>query len=324
MSPENSALLKKFDAWVAKKARLHVLPEDMGTGALMKIKRIVRYGVPYVAHLFSELFLRLGLISKKDAPAQTFFGKTLTLPGHDANARIIRSYGTLYPEEDALIRFIISELRADSIFYDIGANYGFYTALAQEIITSGEIHVFEPSPRVFPYLSQLESSTPKTVMNKVALADATEERSLYECSDDNASGQSTLIAEVAKREHEGAHQVAKVQTTTLDDYCKTHKVPTIIKLDVEGGETLVLSGARNTLQTHAPIIMVELWSGVEGVAYSKNVLETLSSMGYEPHRLKEDGTIEHSSVSFLNDWLTVRRAEMNFVFKKLSRSDGSL
>lgn len=316
MNPENSALLNKFDAWVDKKARLHVLPQDMGTGTLMKMRRIVRYGVPYLAHLFGELLLRLGLISKKDTPAHTFFGKTLVLPGHDANARIIRRYGTLYPEEDALIRFIISELRADSIFYDIGANYGFYTALAQELVTSGEIHVFEPSPRVFPYLSQLESSTPKTVMNKVALGDAIEERSLYECSDDNASGQSTLIAEVAKREHEGAHQVAKVQTTTLDDYCKTHKVPTLIKLDVEGGETLVLAGARSTLATHAPVIAIELWSGADGVVYSRKVLETLDSMGYEPHRLKEDGATELSSVSFLAEWLTVRRTEMNFVFKK--------
>ncbi len=316
MSPENSALLKKFDAWVAKKARLHVLPEDMGTGVFMKARRIIRYGAPYATHLFSELKLRLGLVSKEDAPAHTFFGRTLTLPGHDANARIIRSYGTLYPEEDALIRFIISELRADSIFYDIGANYGFYTALAQQIITSGEIHVFEPSPRVFPYLSQLGSSTPKTVMNKVALADATEERSLYECSDDNASGQSTLISEVAKREHEGAHQVTKVQTTTLDEYCKTHKPPTLIKLDVEGGETLVLAGARNTLTTHAPIIAVELWSGPESTVYSQKVLETLNAMNYEPYRLKEDGSIELSSVTFLTDWLTARRAEMNFIFKK--------
>lgn len=51
----------------------------------------------------------------------------------------------------------------------------------------------------------------------------------------------------------------KVRKTTIDEVISVKKVPTpdFIKIDVDGGELLVLKGADNTLNKYKPTIFVE-------------------------------------------------------------------
>ncbi|MDB5195565.1 MAG: FkbM family methyltransferase [Parcubacteria group bacterium] len=308
-------LLAAFDSAVAKTPRLMVAPEYMGTGLAWQMRRLARYRGVYAQHLWEQLRMRLGLVGTGDAPARTFWGREMTLPARDSNASIIRQYTTLFPEEDGLTRFLIRELTEDSVFYDIGANYGYYTALAAELVTTGEIHAFEPSERVFPYLSRGSSGGDHLFLNKVALSDSSGEVSFFDCSPDNASGQSTLVEAVATHEHPEQYATTTVTATTLDAYGQTHRAPTIIKLDVEGGESAVLAGARTMLTTQSPVVAVELWSG-EGSVYSVNVLRLFDELGYEPFFILPSGELKRTTRAYLEDWLTERRAEMNFVFKK--------
>jgi len=44
-------------------------------------------------------------------------------------------------------RFIAKVLAKDSVFYDIGANVGFYSLLAAQVASNGKVFSFEPSPR---------------------------------------------------------------------------------------------------------------------------------------------------------------------------------
>src|SRR5690606_9998096 len=54
------------------------------------------------------------------------------------------------------------------------------------------------------------------------------------------------------------------RTTTLDLFCTSRSVaPSLLKIDVEGAELMVVQGGRKTLQHHTPIILMELlrkWS----------------------------------------------------------------
>jgi SAM-dependent methyltransferase len=49
-------------------------------------------------------------------------------------------------------RLMAKEVRAGSIFYDVGANVGFHTLLAAKLVGSGKVFSFEPSPRNLEYL----------------------------------------------------------------------------------------------------------------------------------------------------------------------------
>ena len=46
---------------------------------------------------------------------------------------------------------------------------------------------------------------------------------------------------------------------TLDSFCSQHKLsPDLIKIDVEGAELGVLKGARETIQSHKPMIVLSV------------------------------------------------------------------
>src|SRR5713226_8570232 len=49
---------------------------------------------------------------------------------------------------------IASALKPGSIFYDIGANAGFYSLLAARLVSPGKVYAFEPLPRNVSYLQR--------------------------------------------------------------------------------------------------------------------------------------------------------------------------
>ena len=50
----------------------------------------------------------------------------------------------------------------------------------------------------------------------------------------------------------------EVETVSIDDWCATNDVvPTLVKIDVEGAEDLVLQGMAKTMARHGPDIIVD-------------------------------------------------------------------
>ena len=52
--------------------------------------------------------------------------------------------------------------------------------------------------------------------------------------------------------------------TSIDDFFSTRQAPTVIKLDVEGAEPKVLTGAKMTLAAHAPKLMISIYHARQG------------------------------------------------------------
>lgn len=243
--------------------------------------------------------------------AKTFWGRDIYVYFADMDASALYFFNTLYGNEIKIIKFLIKNFKNEDVFYDIGANYGFYTLLAQEFITNGEIYAFEPNPKIFKLLRENARLDvfKNTFLNQVALSDKTGEIDFYDREVDRHSGGSSLI----KHSHFRKYNVIKVRATTLDEYILDHKPPTIIKIDVEGGEPFVLRGAFKLLKKHNPIIIMEFFPD----DLHREAVNILLNNGYRVFKIDNDGNL-----SIINEQDLLRDDiphEANYVFKKIEK-----
>jgi hypothetical protein len=100
---------------------------------------------------------------------KTFWGESMwiTLPENED----IFFTGILGPPEIPVIAFLMKVLPNKKTFFDIGANYGFYTLLARRIMEKGEVHSFEPTPMTFKILKSNIGNRTGIFINKIAISD---------------------------------------------------------------------------------------------------------------------------------------------------------
>ena len=240
-----------------------------------------------------------------------FWGRKFKVFLADADASSLYFFGSLYGEEIKIIKFLINNLKEDDVFYDIGANYGFYTALSQEFISNGEIHSFEPHPQIFKLLknnSRLDLFS-NTFLNNIALSDKDGYIKFYDhFFDFHHSGASSLINYSNKK-----NKQIIVETFKLDAYIKNNKIPTIIKMDIEGGEALCLNGGIGLLSQYSPIIIMEFVDD----DFHRKAINILLNNNYKMFQLENDGDISLIDNTKINKIIKgLETPQNNYVFKK--------
>jgi FkbM family methyltransferase len=137
--------------------------------------------------------------------------------------------------EKEFVRLILGELRPSDVLYDIGACVGLVTvhAARKGICTVA----FEPDPS---YRLRLEKNLRLNKLNDVkilewAVSDRQGEATLFT---DGVEGLSPSLVEIGKR---GS---VKIRTDTIDNALERGdiRVPDVLKIDIEGAETLALRG----------------------------------------------------------------------------------
>jgi len=246
-------------------------------------------------------------LNKKEKTGKLFWGRKIILNTDDLDASLLIHSGLLYSKSEySLTKFFIKYLKENDIFYDIGANCGFYSHLAIEFCQ--EVHAFEPLSDVFTYLYKNLSKENNIFLNNLALSDNSASDFLYIRK--NQSGVSTLIPDNPKSE---IYIKTKVETDTLDRYSIKHKKPTIIKLDVEGAENLVLEGGIDTIKKYKPTIAMEVRGGERGRNISQKAVKIIKACGYTNiYRIDEKGDKEGISCI---DFSRINDSD-NFIFKK--------
>ncbi len=139
---------------------------------------------------------------------------------------------------------VASWLRHGDVFYDVGAHVGFFSVLAGRLVRpGGAVIAFEPDPDNF---ARLEANIARNRMGCV--------RPVCAVVLDRSGTVSFARAPAASSRVEGravgsdgalATEVLSVPGVTLDDHYDPR--PGVVKIDVEGGELQVLSGARRLL-----------------------------------------------------------------------------
>jgi FkbM family methyltransferase len=138
---------------------------------------------------------------------------------------------------------VAKEVKRGDVFYDVGANVGFYSLLAARLTDPGPVYAFEPVPTNLGYLRKhLELNRIQNVeIIEVAISDEVGIAS-FEVEGSRAMG---------RLRNSGS---ARVRTSTLDTLLHDEKVapPDCIKMDIEGAELRALLGARECFARYRP------------------------------------------------------------------------
>lgn len=213
--------------------------------------------------------------------------------GLELGAYLIEGYlylGETNPLETRVLRTILQ--KGDN-FFDIGANMGWYTLNASQVVgRGGKVVAFEPNPSV---VSRLQENCKLNHIRNVTIVQAA-------VSDMNGSvvfwvGDSDELGSLTKENAAkgSIHGVKKMHVTslTLDSYTQQVKFNNIrfMKIDTEGADLQVIHGARFTLKKFSPYLMVEVFGLVQETDKDRDrkILSYLKQLGYKPYEFTQTG-----------------------------------
>ena len=159
-------------------------------------------------------------------------------------------------------------VKSGSVVFDIGAHAGFYTLLAAELVgPSGKVFAFKPVPRNLSFLrSHLEINAVCNVKVIEAAVSDVNGVILFEDGPNSSTGHVVFT---------GGHGVRSVSLDALVESGDL-PMPHFIKIDVEGAEMLVLSGAKLVLERGGPTLFL----ATHGSDVHYQCCEFLRSLGY--------------------------------------------
>jgi FkbM family methyltransferase len=217
--------------------------------------------------------------------ANTFFNYSMTT--HVGDIWLCGSL--LHLPEARLTKYIIQNVSAGDVVFDIGANHGFYTLLAYKLLGGhGEVHAFEPADRHFKILKENVKDRKNITINKLALHSHDGVLKFYV----HGEGSSTLDVTAYEKLRMLKYRFSETEVlaTTLDRYCKDENIkPTFLKIDVEGAEYEVLVGARRILTTERPKILMEIWRSPFDYENHLRAIDFLLKNDYKPFRIDNQG-----------------------------------
>jgi FkbM family methyltransferase len=192
--------------------------------------------------------------------------------------------------EKAETRFFRSVCKPGMTFLDIGANIGYYSALALGLIGNGRIIALEPDQENFKYLEKTVAANHAKNVTCVRKAAATENKIVTLYTSSSNRGDNRLYP------NELCEGSAQVETCTIDSLLKELKVPSVdlVKIDVQGFEGHVIQGMKETLTNSEHVTLLsEFWPfGLESAgSRSEEFLTGLERLGLELYELTRKGTL---------------------------------
>ena len=213
------------------------------------------------------------------------------------------SFGSLivYTNRPEYLEMRLTELllNTDSTFLDVGAGIGDFSLIASSKITTGKIFAFEPSEE--PLSTLMENIAINFLEKKIKVIDEVASNKVGTIKFNEES-----VSEVSHIET-GENGVVK-KTTTLDKVIENNKLTTVdlIKIDVEGAESLVIEGLEKSFESKLiKALIIELNSNASQFNSSKvklvkklvkhnfkiYVINDESLTKFNPDNIDEDKTI---------------------------------
>lgn len=191
-----------------------------------------------------------------------------------------------YYQDDVLVA-LENLLEPGDVFWDVGANFGFMSLWVDRRFAGAvSTTAFEPNPRVAATLRRnLEINAARAVrVEEQCLSDRPGRVTFYTSVDH--SWNATLLPSFARLY--GENIAIEVAATTIDRYASTNEPPSVLKIDVEGAEHLVVAGGRELLRA-GDIPLVAEYNTVairEAGLTPESYLALYRELGYRPYRMR--------------------------------------
>lgn len=194
--------------------------------------------------------VRLGL-ANRDVILPTGSGKGLRFNAANANPS-----AALGAYELPVQQAIAQHLKPGDVFYDIGANVGFFTVLGAQLVgNEGAVYAFEPDQ------NNAQAIRHNVTLNGFSQVDVVQK------AVSQTDGSGTLLL----TDYAGGHTLSSVERppqvraeisvdlVSIDTLISQGdlKPPALVKIDVEGAEIEVLKGMQQTLERDRPTLIYE-------------------------------------------------------------------
>ena len=255
---------------------------------------------PYVELIFSLLPFRF---------VMKMVGILLSSQGFGSGARV-RTSGEL----NAARILLGDDATKPMTIFDVGANRGEYTSAILELYPRSRVFAFEPSRETFRLLEAQFASMSQVVKLNYGLGCKARSQLLYKES------QYARIASLTPLDVIDHDYTEKVVISTLDEVVSEHGISEIdlLKIDVEGHELDVITGAQNTLTLRKiKCLQFELGgSSIDTNTTLKDIYEMLSQYGYRIYLISRRGVVPLDTY----DYQLEQYSTTNFVAELKSKS----
>ena len=148
--------------------------------------------------------------------------------------------------ERPVVADVLQTLNSDDVFYDIGANVGTYTCFAGQHVDDGNVIAFEPHPANVERLR--ENAALNDIQLEVLSVALSNERGVSEL--DVSGGEDRAGVGTHSLSTGDTERSIEIDMVEGDRLIEEERIPppTVIKVDVEGAEQLVLEGLLSAIQ----------------------------------------------------------------------------
>ena len=160
----------------------------------------------------------------------------------------------VYSDNIALCNLIWTTIAPGAVIMDVGANIGIFSTLFNRIIPDTTVYSFEPSPKAYECLTEtLRRNGVRTDRAfNFGIGEKSGTLNFYECD--------MLAGSCIVTQDDNKHLAnTTIPVVPIDQFVKEQKLERLdfIKIDVEGFESEVLKGAKQTLARFKPRVFIE-------------------------------------------------------------------
>ena len=240
-------------------------------------------------------------------------GRKILLAGSFEHREIVDMYWWgRYAHEPETFLLFWKLAKKSTRFFDVGANVGWYSLVAQAANPALSIVAFEPNPSINSICRnnmQLNGFS-NIILEQYAVADRETTVDLYIPFD-------TISSASMNPHFRSATKTIKVPSKTIDGYLNERKMgfPDLVKIDTETTEPLVIEGMKRVLIDGNPVILCEILDSSD----MNKLTDILKPLGYRFFFITRNRLIEMSVIQRDNtlNWKSYQKTPyFNFLFSR--------